>query len=549
MLAGLLLLVAAAPAQEPPAGGYLVVLERALAGGGYERAAERLARHHAAPIWHWDGDWDALEAELLRRRPCDLALVLAPSSIDANLPRRLVPILTRFDDDPFVDCAFGVITGATGDDAAGFVANILRAARRPLPSRKLEVVSVQVDRCQLLGPQAGRGGPARALETTSLWLSGRDPAWPDFLATHRGMAAAGGLIEWGHCGDSQGIWLFSMERNRERAKHWPFDPARVGWDPDGEMPRLTPAGLLEGVRLGPALIVNGSCHSAVTHATIVGGDIVSTFGDTGGVVRFHPIAAAESFPLQAIAHGAAAYLGPLAANNANRAAIEEWWIRRGGLPLGEVVKRSHDELVLGAREARLAFACFEDGRPAPPEAPMFHDTVHRVLFGDPAWTPWPDEVPTSHRLELAELPGGVLEVRIRWERLGEDPFVWDPWLEQRHPAGERGRIHVRVPWESASARAPVAEVAEAWAERDGVRTPLALEPRVLFELDRDGRGVLHLKLAGARAAMDARGVAGGAAPEALSAVVRLRREPGKAGVRREVGDNERSVRLLSSPER
>jgi len=503
---------------------YLVLLEEGLEGTGYERAAERLAAFRGGEVLRWRGAPELsakLQRELVRRAPRYLALVLTPEAIDANLPRRLVPLLCRFDDDPFADCAFGVITGATGEDAEAFVANIRRASAAPLPARKTAATSVVVDECLQIGPRPQAGPAARTLATTDLWITGEDDGWPAFLAARRHAAAGGGLVEWGHCGDSQGIWLFSMYRNRERDKHWRFDPDKVGQDPDGELPRLTPAALLEGVDLFPSVVLNGSCHSAVTCDTVVGPDIVSTFGDTGGRVVFHAITPEQSFPLQAIAHGAVAYLAPLAANNANRAAIEEWWIRRGGVALGDVVKFTHDELVLGAVDHELQFAEFVDGRPEPRESPMFHDTVHRVLFGDPAYVPWPDQRPTTHQQRVEELGRG-LRVTVDWSQLREDPFVWDPWRERdpRGDRGERGRLHERVVLASAPRGRPEAEVEEAWAMRGEERREIALEATALLERDPDGAAVLHLKASGPRAAMDARGASEG--PDSIQVVFRVR---------------------------
>src|SRR6202008_1026826 len=122
-----------------------------------------------------------------------------------------------------------------------------------------------------------------------------------------------------------------------------------------------------------------------------------------------------------IRHGATAYIAPLAANNANRAALEQWWIEAGGVPLGEVVKRTADELVLGDADHVLDFALFEDGRPAPEGMPMFDDTVHRVLFGDPAFVPWRKSAPTSHALKV-ESKDGVLRIHLRWTGLKTDPW-------------------------------------------------------------------------------------------------------------------------------
>ncbi len=356
----------------------------------------------------------------------------------------------------------------------------------------------------------------RPLDVTELWMTGQQEDWPAFLAEHRKETAGAGFVEWGHCGDSQGIWLFSMYRNMDDEKHWKYEPGKVGQDPLGEMPRLTPGKLLEGVDLFPAVVLNGSCHSAVTHNTMVGPDIVSTFGDTDGLVRFFPIAPEESFPLMAIRHGATAYIAPLAANNANRVAIENWWILQGGTPLGEVMKRTYDELVMGSAKHELAFAPFEDGKRANHGAPMFDDTVHRVLFGDPAFTAWSERVPTTHKVQVEKLSkGDGLRITITWEELQGDPWPWDPWRDTRDPRGERGRIYERIPLEGSQTGLPKVKITQAQVLRLGEWKALELEPSALLERGLDGEPVLHLKGSGARSDMEAYGAE---AAEGLRAV-------------------------------
>ncbi len=517
----LALAVLASLAQSPATAevsDYLVVLESSLSQGDYGRAASRLAEHRGGETWLWKGGWEELEKELLDRKPRYLALVLSPASIDANLPRRLVPLLTRFDEDPFVDCAFGIITGATGAEALSFVENILRAPEGELPARKFKAVAVTLDRCVRIPARPSDGSVGRVLESTELWMTGEQEGWKDFLAQHRRESQGAGLVEWGHCGDSQGIWLFSMYRNMDEEKHWKYAPEKVGWDPEAQMPRMTPMGLLEGVNLFPAVVINGSCHSAVTRDTVVGGDIVSTFGDTDGIVRFHPIEPEESFPLMAIRHGATAYIAPLAANNANRASLEEWWILEGGTPLGEVMKRTYDELVMGSAKHKLAFPLFVHGVREQHGAPMFDDTVHRVLFGDPAFVAWRDRVPTSHQVEVERTQAG-LRIEVRWDLAQWDPWVWDPWRETRDPRGERGRIYERIPLEEEASLRPRSVAVEAFALRDGEWTPLELEATALLEIGLAGEPILHLKGSGARADMCPLGSEG---PEALRAVFQVR---------------------------
>lgn len=503
LAAMLLLQLASAPAADSR---YLVALERGLVGTDYARAADELARHRGGAVFAWDGELGSLAAELAARTPRSVAFVLAPSSIDANLPRRIVPVLARIDDDPFVDCAWGIVTGATGADALRFVRTIERAEVRTPPTRKLSMTSVQVDRCATLERPREAGPEGRALDTTDVWLTGKDAQWRATVEAARGGQKGCALVEWGHCGDPQGIWLFSMYRNMDASKHWPFDPAKVGWDPNGEMPRLTPELLLggapahdavgaseSGVDLDGAVVINGSCHSAVVKRAIVGGDIVSTFGDTGGVVRFFDVTPQQSFALQALRHGAAAYVAPLAANHASRASIEEWRIRAGGVSLGEVVRRSYDEMVMGAATLPMSFALFEDGKPDPHEPPMWTDVVHRVLFGDPAFVLWKEPLATPHRVTTEWIePSKTLRVDVRWDPLEEDPFVWDPWVQER-AAAPHDRVYERVPLDVEVGRVARVTIVKAETGAGASLELLKAEPKAMLERDADGKSVLHVR--------------------------------------------------------
>jgi len=497
---------------------YLVVLESKLEHSEYEAAAQALVKGHQAELARWSGDWAQLEALLLERKPAELALVLDPGSIDANLPRRLIPILTRFDDDPFVDCTFGLISGATGADARRLVERDLALQGKELPARKCDVVSVVLDECMHLEETRQRGSEGRELALERLWLTGKDKNWQKFLAQWRGKQAGAGLVEWGHCGDPQGIWLFSMYRNMDESKHWPFDPKRVGRDPEGEMPRLTPALLLQNVELGGAIVDNGSCHSAVTRRAMVGPDIVSTFGDTDGKVLFFDIDPKDSFPLQAIAHGAGAYIGPLAANNATRTSIEEWLLCSGGLSVGEVMRRCYDELLMGAKTLPLSFALYQDGQPDPPEPPMFQSSFHRVLFGDPALLPWKERVQTGHVLARTETDDAVA-LEITWKDPGNDPWVWDPWREEMSGAAD-ARIYECVELTLQRTGEPQVEVLEAWSKLGKQTAKLQLAPTAKLEHDPRGRLFLHLMLRGSRETMWP--VDRAKMPEELGAKVRVR---------------------------
>jgi len=194
-------------------------------------------------------------------------------------------------------------------------------------------------------------------------------------------------------------------------------------------------------------------------------------------------------------------------------------IRRGGLALGEVVKRTFDELVLGDADHELHFALYADGEPEPAGTPMFEDCAHRALFGDPAFVPWRESVPTSHHLGVKAIAGG-LRVELAWKDLATDPWVWDPWREGRSGEEERGRLYERIELGDERPGIPEVRVVEAFARRGMEKSPLALTAQALLERGLDGRAVLHLEAQGPRKSMDARGLPEG--PETLEVVFEVR---------------------------
>ncbi len=472
----------APPASSPSS--YLVALDHRAAGHGYDSAAKELARLHAADVVEFDGSFEALAALLSARKPAQLALVLEPGAIDANLPRRLVPLLARFDDDPFVDCAWGIITGATPADALALVANGARAARRNAPARSFAFsANPLLETCELSGPARRDGAEGRALEHAQLSLTGADASWREKLARERKRAEGCALVEWGPIGDAQGLWLFAPRRERA----WSFDPAKVGDDPDGERPRATPALLLDGVALDGAVVIGVSSHCGVTRRALVARDVAATFGRSE-VVRFHPIAPEQSFALAAIAHGAAAYIAPLSTCHASRASIESWRIRAGGASLGEVLRLGYDDLVYGGGGLAPAFEPLVENNAPPLEADVLTGVVQRVLFGDPALVVWPTALPSPHRVASEWNDGRTrMKLDVRWDPLTDDPFVWDGWRARSEgPATDRAFARVALgelpagAFEVVIANAewcgkPSSELAhakvETWIERDSGGAP------------------------------------------------------------------------------
>ena len=117
----------AAPAQD-----YLVLAAFA-ADDPFDAAARVLAEHHHAAIVRFDpADLEPLRAELVARAPRNVALVMRPEQIGFGLQRRFLQLATEVDRDPFVDFAFGYVTGRTAEDAVALAKRGVARQARPV---------------------------------------------------------------------------------------------------------------------------------------------------------------------------------------------------------------------------------------------------------------------------------------------------------------------------------------------------------------------------------------------------------------------------------
>ncbi len=212
-----------------------------------------------------------------------------------------------------------------------------------------------------------------------------DPDVLDFVRKHIKEIEGAGVVHLGGCGDPEGIWLFSDGRNRDRAKHWPFDPAKVGHDPKGEMPRIL-ARSFRGLNLGSAVVWSGTCHSGVLRRAFVEGDIVSTFGTVDSVTEYN-IPKGKSLALAILSAGPAAYMAPIGANHGYACGPERYRAMATGMPLGDVMRTRYNEIILAAG-GKLDIYLLEPGSPPPPENAMRGGGVNRTLFGDPLFCPF-----------------------------------------------------------------------------------------------------------------------------------------------------------------
>src|SRR5262245_33168843 len=95
-----------------------VVLAAFAAEDPFDAAARVLAERHRAAFVRFDpADLEPVRAALTKAAPRHVALVMKPEQVDFAFQRRFLQLATEIDADPFVDFAFGYITGRTADDA------------------------------------------------------------------------------------------------------------------------------------------------------------------------------------------------------------------------------------------------------------------------------------------------------------------------------------------------------------------------------------------------------------------------------------------------
>jgi hypothetical protein len=123
------------------AGDYLI-LDLTGPDDPYHAAAERLAELRKAEIVAGDPRHVTQVLEVLKQKqPRYVAVVVRPGDLDINLARTFLKMATQIDSDPFVDFAYGFITGETAEIAVALAeAGTQAEQQRRKPS--LAVVAV-----------------------------------------------------------------------------------------------------------------------------------------------------------------------------------------------------------------------------------------------------------------------------------------------------------------------------------------------------------------------------------------------------------------------
>jgi hypothetical protein len=449
LAAWLMLLTAAAgtPGQDSRPGGYVVVAvalgEPRAESAAFLNVAREAAKFHHARLVDFDGaSFDALEAQLRAADPANVLFVIRPETFDLNFHRHVVLLSARMDDDPFCDFSFGYLTAKDGAALARLWKRTVALHEKGLAGNTWidTAVAPKFDPIVIEG---NIPAIAKAAGFTGAACYFAEREWKNYsfekVLGHLQRLKDASVISMSGNGDPQGIWLFDGNRNREPAKHWPFDPARVGQDPKGEMPRVK-AAEFKKLALRSPVIWSGTCHCGATHRVFVEPDIVSTFGKSDTVVTYD-LKPEDSLCLTWIDAGAGAMILPVGANHGMACQLEQDFAHGWGASRGEAARSTYDDVMLqSGGKPKVGFKAAGQPSLDRSESPMQANGLNRALFGDPALHPFKA---TKHPLESVTVtpitPRGV-DVVVSWAK-GFHAWGWDMYGGR---TGADWRIPARV---------------------------------------------------------------------------------------------------------
>ncbi|MFK7739949.1 MAG: hypothetical protein AB8H80_06460 [Planctomycetota bacterium] len=397
-----------------------VVLSAVTADDDFDAAAQHLAAHHQAPILRFTPDKLADIAQDLRSaQPRHVALVMRPEQIDFAFQRELLQLAANIDQDPFVDFAFGYITGATADTA---LALAKRGTDRNAKKGKLRFGEVAggLDKSQLNKWPAWLG----ATQVDSLRV---------YCAGEKSFPEAGRDREFlrKNLPDIEGRDVVTFIGHGY--------PHEVHGGPDYSD--------IKGLNLDGAVALNVACYTGTTDRWFEG-----NYNTRSMVEKHVPIE--ESFCLNVLESGVVgytAYLCPRPAGpelDTDRSALVF-----GGLSLGDARRRDYDKTVLGYLgfgEDGLDLAPVSDGAKMPASRDPVRDIMLEgatggVVFGDPACTPFaatPSKSPVQVRLTPTKKGIQVkatVAANVLFTHCGDQTARWGSSMAMK--------VYVRIPLE------------------------------------------------------------------------------------------------------
>ncbi len=402
----------------------------------------------AATIPYPEGRIGEARPALLEHLPEFVIVATRPERIDVNLHLDLLEMAAGLDRDPFVDFAFGYVTGATPQEAVAFVERFLEAGKgRKLPATELE-----------FGPandgKGSYGGPAGHAVAKG---------WKRSFAYH--------------------VPVEDMLERRAQLHGMGMLRASGHGLPDGVVDGIKGADLRRlKIDLSPAIYFSGPCYCGVTSAFYQWQD---------GAFRRRQVDPMESFCLAAIASGVTALFAGLDPDRGETTSqeLEHLWIH--GDALGHAAKETYDGVIVALRLPKLELYRYQDGQGRPYRnlsVQMIGAGAARALFGDPTFVPWPPAAPPAFPVRMKDKKSSL---ELTWASRAGPTDYWSANDVYHCDGGWTHRIQFReeIPPDTAAALKSFA-VAALTAEDEPLE---GLFPTAMIERW-GGRAFLHVYL-------------------------------------------------------
>jgi hypothetical protein len=400
-----------------------VVVDFCGANDPYHKAATRLAELRHGEIVPADPEHLDLLLEILRNKPPRMvAFVVRPDQFDENLARALLELATKIDDDPFVDFAYGFITGDSPESAVSLVEQALTAEKR---RRKPELAVVAVgEKVITKSGVTSQRFPLRKMSLPQLW--GQLAGGENFPGDERDTSFIKTLMPQLQ---NKSIVIFAGHGY----------PSEVVGGPNWKD--------LDGTHLTGSVVLNIACYTGVTGTWYE--DDWST-----GRIRKRTVPTSESFCLNVIKSGVAAYVAYACARPAGPELFSDVGALAGeGMSVGEVRCRDNNRIILAYLAQgfdKLNAPHVEEGQVLKPRKNIVKDllldmSTGGVVFGDPAFQPFPAKTGEAPLEVMSQRKGDELTVTMQvasqhlFFECGEQ---LDTWGDAQAPAM---RLMTRVP--------------------------------------------------------------------------------------------------------
>jgi hypothetical protein len=406
------------PAALDQRGPYLVLLTPEARKRFPGALTAALESHPQAKIVEFESqNLGPLGAALQEHKPYYALLMLTPEELTVDFVWQWLTLSTEVDDDPFVDVRAGFITGSSPESAEALVRRAQQAAQG-----ELQLPAVLVDD---LGPNTQVKAGVFQKAAGSFFIPIYETS---FTISH----ASDNFIELDSL-DGAGLVHFGGH----------------GY-PDRIVEGLQ-AKQITQLKLKPCVVFNGACYTGVT---------CHWYDEK---LQAQSVKAEDSFCLELLKLPVVGYLAALHPDHGMPVYQEMEFLAYSGASLGEVIKFTHDGVVLGFG-GRLPSMPALGTRSTPqqwtPAEVMLYGTASRILYGDPAFKPLNSFAEPPYKLDLKERDK-ELAVTAKINNLDlkssyTDTFYSD--LGSTAPFNERVRLKIPLPESVSGFSAKVIEI-------------------------------------------------------------------------------------------